>query len=146
MLHTHKWQSGNSWSMYVLRYWMLQTFCPLPVIRKCDQFCTVMQLSYIHRCTFGVIVQFISPVYFEWTFKVNVSTQSTHRRLLLFIWLSSSCLTKNYPTLYAMLWPVCDVIMSGHCDVILIDRYWPDWSPFGEHIPVYHIKTSHSME
>ncbi len=34
----------------------------------------------------------------------------------------------------------CDVIMSGHCDVILIDLHWPDWSPFRDHIPVYHIK------
>ncbi len=34
----------------------------------------------------------------------------------------------------------CDVIMSGCYDVILIDLNWPDWSPFGEHVPVYHIK------
>ncbi len=33
----------------------------------------------------------------------------------------------------------CDAITSGHCDVILIDLHWPDWSPFREHIPVYHI-------
>ncbi len=31
----------------------------------------------------------------------------------------------------------CDFIMSGYCDVILIDLHWPDLSPFGEHIPVY---------
>ncbi len=40
----------------------------------------------------------------------------------------------------------CDVIMSGYCDVILIDLHWPDLSMFREHIPVYHIKTGHSME
>ncbi len=33
----------------------------------------------------------------------------------------------------------CDVIMSDHCDVILIDFHWPDWSPFGDQIPVYHV-------
>ncbi len=40
----------------------------------------------------------------------------------------------------------CDVIMSGHCDVILIDLLWPNRSSFREHISVYHIKTGHSME
>ncbi len=40
----------------------------------------------------------------------------------------------------------CDVIMSSHCDVILIDLYWTDWSPFGEHIPVCHVKWVHSMK
>ncbi len=39
----------------------------------------------------------------------------------------------------------CDVIMSGHCDVILIDLHWPDGSPFGDHILVYHIKSGHSI-
>ncbi len=36
----------------------------------------------------------------------------------------------------------CDVTMNDHCDVILIDLHWP----FRDHLPVYHIKTGHSME
>ncbi len=40
----------------------------------------------------------------------------------------------------------CDVVMSGHYDVILIDLHWPDWSPFGDHILVYQIKSGHVME
>ncbi len=37
----------------------------------------------------------------------------------------------------------CDVIMSDHCDTILLDLHLPDWSPFGDHIPVNHIKSGH---
>ncbi len=37
------------------------------------------------------------------------------------------------------------VIMSGHCHVIMINLHWSHWSPFGEHIHVYHIKIGHSI-
>ncbi len=39
----------------------------------------------------------------------------------------------------------CDIIISGHCDVILIDLHWPNGSLFRDHLPVhlYHIKTDH---
>ncbi len=46
----------------------------------------------------------------------------------------------------------CDFTMGilanaiTHCDVILIDLHWFDWSPFGEHIPVYHIKIGYILE
>ncbi len=32
------------------------------------------------------------------------------------------------------------------CDVILIDLHWHGWPPLLEHIPVYDIKTGHSVE
>ncbi len=82
--YTHR-QSAGPWAkwefkIYVLRYWMLQTFCPLPVWRRYENLtsyiCPTCIYFFLSDCTF-----YFNEVYCLFLMnilKVDFSTQRTH--------------------------------------------------------------------